>query len=194
MFRHHPMARGPWHESPFQRGDLKYVILDLLKEQPRHGYEIIRILKERSHGLYEPSPGAIYPTLQLLEEMGYVEGTPEDGRKVYAITDDGLKFSTEREGFTEDIRRHMRDRWSSKGSVELRETMAEIARLGRLVTRRLRTIDAEKMARIREVIARTHADIEEILEQPPLREPDQRDRPAQREPTMHGETADDGER
>ena len=173
MFRHHRMAHGPWHESPFHKGDLKYVILDLLKEQPRHGYEMIRILKERSHGLYEPSPGAIYPTLQLLEEMGYVEGTPEDGRKVYSITEEGLKFLTEREGFAGDIRRQMRDRWSSKGSVEFRETMAEIGRLGSLITRRIRSIDAVKMGRIREVIARTHADIEEILEQSPARDPRQ---------------------
>lgn len=165
MFTHPRMARGPWHGSPFHRGDLKYVILDLLKEQPRHGYDMISVLKERSHGLYAPSPGAIYPTLQLLEEMGYAEGAQEDGRKVYSITDEGLKFITEREGFAGDIRRQMRDRWSSKGSVELRETMAEIARLGTLITWRFRSIDAEKMARIREVISRTHADIEVILEQ-----------------------------
>ena len=167
MFRHHRMTHGPWHGSPFHKGDLKYVILDLLKEQPRHGYEMIRILKERSHGLYEPSPGAIYPTLQLLEEIGHVEGAPEDGRKVYTITDEGLRFLMERAGFAGDIRRQMRDRWSSKGSVELRETLAEIARLGSLITRRFRSIDADKMGRIREVISRTHTDIEEILEQEP---------------------------
>jgi DNA-binding PadR family transcriptional regulator len=165
MFREHRMFHGRRHESPFQKGDLKYVILDLLKDEPRHGYEIIRTLEEHSHGLYTPSPGAIYPTLQLLEEMGYIEGTQEEGRKVYSITADGLKFLSEREGFAEDIKKQMRDRWGFKGSGEVRETMAEIGRLGRLIGRRLRSVDADKMRRIREVISRAYTDIEKILDE-----------------------------
>ena len=54
----------------FERGDLKYVILDLLTDKPRHGYEIIRELEDRFHGFYTPSAGKVYPTLQLLEDMG----------------------------------------------------------------------------------------------------------------------------
>ena len=53
----------------FEKGDLKYVILDLLKDEPSHGYEVIRKLEERSRGFYSPSPGSVYPTLQLLEDM-----------------------------------------------------------------------------------------------------------------------------
>jgi DNA-binding PadR family transcriptional regulator len=166
MFNHmHRRSRGPWPESPFQKGDLKYVILDLIKDKPRYGYEIIRILEERSHGVYAPSPGAVYPTLQLLEEMGHITADPQDGKKVYTITDEGLKFLADREPFAEGIKQQMRDCWHSGGAKEMRETMAEIGRLGRLIGRRFRSIDEEKMKRIREVISRASGDIETILEQ-----------------------------
>jgi DNA-binding PadR family transcriptional regulator len=165
MFGKHGMFHGPPQGSPFQKGDLKYVILDLIKDKPRHGYEIIRILEERSHGLYAPSPGAVYPTLQLLEEMGYAEALQQDGKKIYTITEEGLRFLSERQDFAEGIKRQMRACWGGRGPSEVRETMAEIGRLGRVIGRRFRDIDSEKMGRIREVIARASRDIEEILEQ-----------------------------
>ena len=165
MFRMHRMFDEHGPESPFQKGDLKYVILGLIKEKPCHGYEIIRILEERSHGFYTPSPGAVYPTLQLLEEMGYIEVTHENGKKVYTITEEGRKFLSEREHFAEGIKQHMRDCWGKRNTSELRETMAEIGRIGRLVGRSFRRMDAEKIKRIREVISRAYKDIEVILEQ-----------------------------
>ena len=96
MFNMNKRFWGPWPESPFQKGDLKYVILGLLDEQPRYGYEIISILKERSHGCYSPSPGAVYPTLQLLEEIGHVTGNQSDGKKTYTITKEGKRFLAEK--------------------------------------------------------------------------------------------------
>ena len=165
MFRMHGMFREPWPESPFQKGDLKYVILDLIKDKPRHGYEIIRLLEERSHGFYTPSPGAVYPTLQFLEETGYVEATQHDGKKIYSITDEGKKFLAERKQFAEGIKKQMRDCWGARDMGEVRETMAEVGRLGRLLGRHFRNLDAQKTERIKEVIARAYKDIEMILEQ-----------------------------
>src|SRR5207244_1315828 len=81
----------------FERGDLKYVILDQLKDKPAHGYELIKALEERFGGFYAPSPGAVYPTLHMLEDMGYVSSVQEDGRKVYSITDAGRSFMNERQ-------------------------------------------------------------------------------------------------
>ena len=68
--------RGPrrMRKQMFESGEVKYVILRLLKEKPRHGYEIIKELEERSGGRYAPSPGIVYPTLTMLEEMGYEIG------------------------------------------------------------------------------------------------------------------------
>src|SRR4030042_1692422 len=101
MFNKESLFQGPWRASPFHRGNLKYVILDLIKDKPRHGYEIIRLLEERSHGFYTPSPGAVYPTLQFLEETGYVEAAQHDGKRIYSITDEGRRFLTERRQFAD---------------------------------------------------------------------------------------------
>ncbi len=74
----------------FDGGELKLVILALIAEKPRHGYEIIKELSERVGGDYSPSPGVVYPTLTMLEEMGYASPRQdEQGRKLYAITPEG---------------------------------------------------------------------------------------------------------
>ena len=70
-------------------GDLRVVVLALLESGPRHGYDIIKALEEKSHGIYSPSPGVVYPTLTYLDEVGYVSATSEGNKKVYAITDTG---------------------------------------------------------------------------------------------------------
>jgi len=80
----------------FGHGDLKLLLLALLEQQPRHGYEMIRIIEEMFHGHYSPSPGAIYPTLTMLEEMGHARVENEQGgRKLYAITDEGRRYLDE---------------------------------------------------------------------------------------------------
>ena len=71
------------------RGMMEPAILQALGEKPMHGYEIISYLEERSHGMWRPSPGSVYPTLQLLEEKDLVEYTEEDGKKTYQLTDEG---------------------------------------------------------------------------------------------------------
>ena len=86
---------GPWRGprgSYYGRGNVKFAILDLLKEKPRHGYDIIREMEERSGGAYSPSPGVIYPTLQALEDQDFVKSVEQDGKKVYSITEAGLAY------------------------------------------------------------------------------------------------------
>ena len=78
-----------------RRGDIKYHLLEVLKDGPRHGYEIISELEQRSGG-HRPSPGSVYPTLQMLEEGGYLTSEQIEGKKVYTITDAGLKLLEER--------------------------------------------------------------------------------------------------
>jgi DNA-binding PadR family transcriptional regulator len=74
----------------FDQGDLRFVILRLIADKPRHGYEIIKDIEERLAGSYSPSPGVIYPTLTLLEELGYATpSTSAGGKKLYAITAEG---------------------------------------------------------------------------------------------------------
>jgi DNA-binding PadR family transcriptional regulator len=83
-------ARGSRIGRFLEHGDLRFVILGLLAEQPRHGYELIKELEERTGGAYRPSPGVIYPTLALLEDEGFIRpAAGESARKLYEITDEG---------------------------------------------------------------------------------------------------------
>jgi DNA-binding PadR family transcriptional regulator len=72
-----------------ERGVVRYLILDAIRDQPRHGYEIIQAIGEKSHGAYRPSPGVVYPTLQMLEEMQLARAEARDERKAYSLTESG---------------------------------------------------------------------------------------------------------
>ena len=78
-------------ERIFDQGDLRFVILRLVAEQPRHGYEIIKAIEEKVGGAYSPSPGVVYPTLTLLEDLGYITAAQSDGaKKAFTITPEGV--------------------------------------------------------------------------------------------------------
>jgi DNA-binding PadR family transcriptional regulator len=72
-----------------RRGDVRHAVLDALAERPMHGYEIMSWLEEKSGGRWRPSPGSVYPTLQLLEDEGLIAGADDGGRRVYSITEAG---------------------------------------------------------------------------------------------------------
>jgi len=92
----------------FDQGDLRLVMLDLIAEEPRHGYEIIKSIEERVGGAYSPSPGVIYPTLTLLEEMGFATVKTTDGaRKLYAITPEGQTHLDENRATLDGVRARM---------------------------------------------------------------------------------------
>ena len=84
----------------FGHGDLRFVLLALLEEQPRHGYDLIRELEERTGGAYRPSPGVVYPTLALVEDEGFIrQADGEAGRKHFEITPEGkAELDRNREG------------------------------------------------------------------------------------------------
>jgi len=100
----------------FEQGDLRLVILALVADTPRHGYDIIREIEARVGGAYAPSPGVVYPTLTLLEEMGLIEVQAAEGSKrLYAVTDAGREYLAERAGQVETLMRRMAD---VKGEAE----------------------------------------------------------------------------
>jgi DNA-binding PadR family transcriptional regulator len=108
--------RGPGRgrERMFEHGDLKVVVLMLLKDRPRHGYEIIKAIEELAGGDYSPSPGVIYPTLTLLEDLGHATVTLEQGgKKQYGITAEGIA-ALESQG---DTLTRVLARFDSAGSV-----------------------------------------------------------------------------
>lgn len=92
----------------FDQGDLRFVILKLISEAPRHGYEIIKAIEDKVGGAYSPSPGVIYPTLTLLEELGYVSvENAEGGKRLHRITDAGSAALDEKKAVVEGIFRRM---------------------------------------------------------------------------------------
>ncbi len=91
-------GRGPGGGDFFRvgrmlaQGDLKLLVLALIAEQPRHGYEIIKVVEEKTSGWYSPSPGVVYPTLTYLEEAGYLASESEGSKKLYKITPEGESY------------------------------------------------------------------------------------------------------
>ena len=88
-------GRRGGHQGGRPRGDVRAAILALLAEQPRHGYDLIRAIEERSGGSWTPSPGSIYPTLQALEDQGLLTIDTVDGRRTASLTDEGLGWAEE---------------------------------------------------------------------------------------------------
>jgi DNA-binding PadR family transcriptional regulator len=101
---HHRGMRGGRIPRVFDQGDLRYVLLQLIAEAPRHGYELIKAIEEKFGGMYSPSPGVIYPTLTLLEELGYIRpDTAEGTRKQFTITPEGTAFLAANQAVVDQI-------------------------------------------------------------------------------------------
>jgi DNA-binding PadR family transcriptional regulator len=87
-----PGGRGGRARRMFEGGELRLVLLRLIADQPRHGYDLIRAIEEMTHGTYAPSPGVIYPTLTMLQDMGLIEeaaASAESTRKLFTATGEG---------------------------------------------------------------------------------------------------------
>jgi DNA-binding PadR family transcriptional regulator len=148
----------------FESGEVKYVILRLLQEKPRHGYEIMKELEERMGGWYTPSPGTVYPTLQLLEDQGHVRAVETEGKKVYHITPEGEAFLHEHREFTDDIFDRVRDMVGGFASGGMGELNAAFARLAGQAYRNAWRLGPESpvLTRMAEVLRKAAAEIEEI--------------------------------
>lgn len=151
----------------FRHGRLRLYLLRLLDEEPRHGYEVIRLLRDRFMGVYAPSPGTIYPRLARLEEEGLVTHDEENGRKVYRITEAGREelrsrsdeldeLEDELSASVSDIVREVRE--DVRDTVRsLREELTRAAREMRGAEREARD-QAREQARTARVSAREAAD------------------------------------
>ncbi len=120
---HH--ERGGGRRRVFDSGELRLVLLALLEAQPRHGYDLIREIEEQTGGSYAPSPGVVYPTLTMLDEMGLIDEVKEEGaRKRFAISDGGRAHLAEKRADVDALR----ERLSRMGQEEGRTGAAPIKR------------------------------------------------------------------
>lgn len=171
-----PFGRGGGGPFPgeggrfFGRGDMKYALLSLLGERPMYGYEMIKALEEKSGGFYSPSPGSIYPTLQMLEERGFVTAEEVEGKKVYSITETGRAMLNEhQEQFAgPPWGRHRRGghdeqhRGPRPEMQALRGEAMEVARLFAIAGRSAFT-DPAQLARLRTVIESTRKELTDMI-------------------------------
>ena len=120
---------GPREGRMFEGGELKLVILALIAEKPRYGYEIIKELSERVGGDYSPSPGVVYPTLTMLEEMGYASASQDpQGRKLYTVTPEGEKVLAENKAQVDSIFERFGDRDEGRfaGFISVKRAMLNL--------------------------------------------------------------------
>jgi DNA-binding PadR family transcriptional regulator len=154
------------------QGDLRLVALALIVEAPRHGYEIIKLIEEKTADWYSPSPGIVYPTLTYLEEAGYVTASTDGAKKLYAITDEGRAYLAANRDLVDVVLDRLSalgervNRWrrASRGEREDRRSLpplveAALDHLREIVGKRLDN-DTETEARLAEILARTAADLQ----------------------------------
>jgi DNA-binding PadR family transcriptional regulator len=156
-------VRGSGRER-LVRGHLRMIVLEVIKERPRHGYDVIKAIEERFHGSYSPSAGSVYPLLLELEDQDFVTSSEESGKKTYSITRNGEReLKANKDRFSE-MRDHLRRRLGDMGRYS--ELMRDMADVTQFVFARLResgTRDTETIKRLRIAIATFKSDAEEIL-------------------------------
>jgi len=154
------------------QGDLKLLALALIAEQPRHGYELIKLIEEKTGGWYSPSPGVVYPTLTFLEEAGYVTAESDGAKKRYTITEEGRAYLAENRDIADMVLERLaaigerlarrRRHWS--GQDDEKETVPQLVgaaldNLRAAATKRLEGQNGEAETRIVEILARAAQDI-----------------------------------
>jgi DNA-binding PadR family transcriptional regulator len=155
------------------QGDLRLIALAFIAEAPRHGYEIIKLLEEKTADWYSPSPGIVYPTLTYLEEAGYVSASTEGSKKLYAITDEGRAYLEANRDLVDVVLKRLTafgervSRWRrhERGERDRKRTLpplveATFDHLRETVSKRLEN-DAEAEARLVEILARTAAELQQ---------------------------------
>src|SRR2546428_432770 len=148
--------RRQWFES----GDMKYVILKLLQDKPRHGYEVMKELEERMHGCYSPSPGTVYPTLQWLEDEGLVTARDVGGKKVYEVTDAGRQFLQEHRDVVDDIFDRVREAVDRVAGGAMADVNRAVGRVVKATYRAGWKIDEAARKRVADVLARAAEEID----------------------------------
>ena len=150
-------------------GDLRLIALALIAEQPRHGYDIIKALEEKTEGWYSPSPGIVYPTLTFLEEAGYLTSQADGSKRLYTITAEGSAHLKENRAMVEALLERLAavgERFARRREETDDRHGPRVPRLVRAALENLRDVaaerlksDAEAEAKVVDVLARAAAEL-----------------------------------
>lgn len=156
---HHGGGRGGRGPKMFDAGALRYVVLQLVAEKPRHGYELIKEIEQRAGGAYTPSPGAIYPLLAMLLDLGHITSACEGNKKLHSITPQGQAFLDEHRQFADAVLARMAA--PAEGRGDLRQLMHEL-KVAVVDAVRDRPADAGRQEAVRAILRRAAADIAQL--------------------------------
>ena len=154
-------GRGWGDEPRTRRGDIKFILLGLLSERPQHGYELIKELEARRGGFRRPSPGSVYPTLQMLEEGGYLTSEEVEGKRVYTITESGRQFLSDRK--EQSHSRNAHDSFTQSKPSELIELRRTLTELNDAVAQVARSGNLEQTNRVRDLLVQVKREIYKLL-------------------------------
>ncbi len=160
---------GEGHRGPrVRRGETRYLLLDALRDGPKHGYEIIKLLEEKSSSQYVPSAGSVYPTLQYLEELGFVRAEQEAERRIYHLTTSGqVELDAHAEEVTGFWAQFKQPVVSKAGQAEVGFLQDQMEHLNKTVWSGLRTAidqdDKDTIRRVRQTIERCQNDVRGII-------------------------------
>ena len=158
-------TRSPGSRRFFEAGEVRIALLSLLKDGPKHGYELMKDLEARSGGLYKASAGTVYPNLQLLEDEGLIRVEPtDDGKRVYAITDAGRAELAKHGDATERIwsRASAWGDWGDAMSAGAMEVWGPVMRVMRTSFRKASAGDQTKIEKLRTVLNKTADEVEKL--------------------------------
>lgn len=145
------MGSGRGQKRPLAHGDLRLLVLSLLDQNPRHGYDLIRDIEARTNGAYKPSPGVMYPALDGVEASGWVMPQPLDGKKIYHLTEAGRAKLVEETAAIAEIYERL-DRAANPPVDENDDVRTALRRLRHTAMKRIREDDGDKY---RDAIAAT---------------------------------------
>lgn len=148
--------RGP---KLFDAGALRYIVLQLIAEKPRHGYDIIKEIEQQIGGGYSPSPGVIYPLLAMLQDQGYVSVTPDGNKNLHTITPEGQAFLNENRAFVDAIQQRMSAK-GREGMKDLRHSLQELLML--MQSLRRKGLTEEQKAKVNAILKQALDDIAKV--------------------------------
>jgi DNA-binding PadR family transcriptional regulator len=161
----HRGGRGGRLGRVFEHGELRYVLLKLIAERPRYGYELIKTIEEQFGGMYSPSPGVIYPTLTLLEELGYVRAESSGGTKrLYAVTEEGANYLAANRALVDDVFSRMAEASRAFGTGPAPEVRRALGNLEMALSIRLGKgpLNTEQTQAITQALDRVAGEIERV--------------------------------